>query len=81
MKTLKRPILCRKIAEIIHVSIASLNHVVKMKREKSVVTPKQKGQCKRKRITPPGDDAYLVMESVKDPRTSDAIKTTLRKKE
>ena len=49
-----------------------------MKKETGSVTPKRKAKCGRKRKTTPRDDAYLIRESVKDPRkTSDAIKTTL----
>ena len=54
---------------------------MKMKKETGSVTPKRKGKCGRKRKTTPRDDAYLIRESVKDPRkTSDAIKTTLGEK-
>ena len=48
---------------------------MKMKKETGSVTPKCKGKCGRKRKTTPRNDAYLIRESVKNPRkTSDAIK-------
>ena len=54
---------------------------MKMKKETGSVTPKRKGKCGRKRKTTAKDYAYLIRESVKDPRkTSDAIKTTLGEK-
>ena len=71
----------KKIAKIVGVSISTISRVVKMKKETGSVTPKRKDKCGRKRKTTPRNDAYLLRESVKDPRkTSDAIKTTLGKK-
>ena len=49
-----------------------------MKKETGSVTPKQKSNCGQKRKTTPSDDAYLILENVKDPRKAgDTIKTTL----
>ena len=72
----------REISKIVGVSISTIRRIMKMKKETGSVTPKRKGKCGRKRKTTPKDDAYLIRESVKDPRkTSDAIKTTLGEKE
>ena len=71
----------REISKIVGVSISTISRIMKMKKETGSVTPKRKGKCGRKRKTTPRDDAYLIRESVKDPRkTSDAIKTTLGEK-
>ena len=71
----------REISKIVGVSISTISRIMKMKKETRSVTPKRKGKCGRKRKTTPKDDAYLIRESVKDPRkTSDAIKTTLGEK-
>ena len=71
----------REISKIVGVSISTISRIVKMKRETGSVTLKRKGKFGRKRKTTPKDDAYLIRESVKDPRkTSDAIKTTLGEK-
>ena len=68
----------KEISKIVGVSISTISHIMRMKKETGSVTPKRKGKCGRKRKTTPKDDAYLIRESVKDPRkTSDAIKTTL----
>ena len=70
-----------EISKIVGVSISTISRIMKMKKETGSVTPKRKGKCGRKRKTTPKDDAYLIRESVKDPRkTSDAIKTTLGEK-
>ena len=71
----------QEISKIVGVSISTISRIMKMKKETGSVTPKRKGTCGRKRKTTPRDDAYLIRESVKDPRkTSDAIKTTLGEK-
>ena len=71
----------REISKIVGVSISTISRIMKMKKETGSVTPKRKGKCGCKRKTTPRDDAYLIRESVKDPRkTSDAIKTTLGEK-
>uniref|UniRef100_A0A3Q3KA92 Transposase Tc1-like domain-containing protein n=1 Tax=Monopterus albus TaxID=43700 RepID=A0A3Q3KA92_MONAL len=63
------------------VSLATVSRVIKMKKETGSVSPKRKGKCGRKRKTTPRDDAYLIRESVKDPRkTSDALKVDLKEK-
>ena len=70
-----------EISKLVGVSISTISRIMKMKKETGSVTPKCKGKCGRKRKTTPKDDAYLIRESVKDPRkTSDAIETTLGKK-
>ena len=73
----------REISKIVGVSISTISRIMKMKKETGSVTPKRKGKCGRKRkTTPPKDDAYLIRECVKDPRkTSDAIKLLWGKKE
>ena len=72
----------KEISKILGVSISIISRVVKMKKETGSVTPKHKSKCGRKRKTTSRDDAYLLQESVKDPkRTSYAIKTILGKKE
>ena len=69
----------REISKIVGVSISTISRIMKMKKETGSLTPKRKGGRKRK--TTPKDNAYLIRESVKDPRkTSDAIKTTLGEK-
>ena len=71
----------REISKIVGVSISTTSRIMIMKKETGSVTPKRKGKCGCKRKTTPKDDAYLIRESVKDPRkTSDAIKTTLGEK-
>ena len=71
----------REISKLVGVSISTISRIMKMKKETGSVTPKPKGKCGRKRKTTPKDDAYLIRESVKNPRkTSDAIKTTLGEK-
>ena len=71
----------REILKIVGVSISTISRSMKMKKETGSVTPKRKGKCGLKRKTTSRDDAYLIRESVKDPRkTSDAIKTTLGEK-
>ena len=66
----------REISKIVGVSISTISRIMKMKKKTGSVIPKRKGKCGHKRKTTPRDDAYLIRESVKDPRkTSDAIKT------
>ena len=71
----------REMSKIVGVSISTISRTMKTKKETGSVTPKRKGKCGRKRKTTPRDDAYLIRESVKDPRkTSDTKKTTLGEK-
>ena len=71
----------REISKLVGVSISTKSRIMKMKKETGSLTPKRKNKCGRKKKTTPKNDAYLIRESVKDPRkTSDAIKTTLGEK-
>lgn len=71
----------RDIARIVGVSPATVSRVVKKKKETGCISPKRKGKCGPKRKTTARDDAYLIRESVKDPRkTSDALKRDLGEK-
>ncbi|MEM9078953.1 MAG: hypothetical protein AAGC43_18075 [Bacteroidota bacterium] len=71
----------REIASIVGVSLSTVSRIVRLKNETGSIATKRNGRCGRRRKTTARDDAYLLRESVKDPRkTSDALNRDLENK-
>ncbi|KAJ4450512.1 hypothetical protein ANN_01939 [Periplaneta americana] len=58
----------RQIAAECHISLATINSIMKRYRETGSITPQKKGNCGRKKKTSPADDRLIVRKSKLNPR-------------